>query len=621
MFSCSDDKSISRWSADSLCQGKVAALNMFVSDISWLPIVSNNASGNAASKLSSSDIFAISCTDGTFRFLSRSGREEKKVAAHEGAVIVIRWSHDGSALLTAGEDGELKIWSKTGNLRSTLASTGEAIYASCWGPDDDQVLLSSGNTLMIKSIQVKRKNIQWNAHEGIVLCADWNITNGFIVSGGEDCTYRVWDSFGRQLYASRPIDHIITSVGWNPNGECFAVGSYNLLRLCDKIGWVHCRERLQTGSVMRIAWTSDGTQLAGGCGNGSIVFAQIVDRIFEWKNIQVKVLETRKIRVTDVAKEILEDIEYARDRIVEIGVGFDHLVVSTTSQCFIYSLNNLNTPTIFDIRAPCHFIHLCKSHFLTLDLLSGIQIMNYDGKVISSPKFQGLRVEFVNKDMIALSPDTVAVVDTVDTKCIHVIDAFSDRLITKVTHSAEVSNIAFNQHILNPQERLLIFADRNRDLYIMYPYSTIITILKLHSHVESFCFNDETDTLVGLADGRLNVWYCPQIVLIDKDLLPQTTFSMDTLDYGYNSQIISYTSNCISIRKIDGSIIYHSTSIDIPILYDLIRNNHWDETIRLCRYQKNSYLWATLASHAIAKKELDAAEIALCELNEIPKVS
>lgn len=72
-------------------------------------------------------MFAVSCMDGTFRLISRSGREEKKIAAHEGAVIVIEWSHDGTALLTAGEDGDLKIWSRSGNLRSTLMSTGNLI--------------------------------------------------------------------------------------------------------------------------------------------------------------------------------------------------------------------------------------------------------------------------------------------------------------------------------------------------------------------------------------------------------------------------------------------------------------------------------------------------------------
>lgn len=38
---------------------------------------------------------------------------------------------------------------------------------------------------------------------GTVLCVDWNVSNRNIVSGGEDCMYKVWDSFGRQLYSSR----------------------------------------------------------------------------------------------------------------------------------------------------------------------------------------------------------------------------------------------------------------------------------------------------------------------------------------------------------------------------------------------------------------------------------
>lgn len=46
--------------------------------------------------------------------------------------------------------------------------------------------------------------------------------------------YKIWDSYGRQLYSSRGMEHVITSVGWSPNGDVFAVGSYNILRLCDK---------------------------------------------------------------------------------------------------------------------------------------------------------------------------------------------------------------------------------------------------------------------------------------------------------------------------------------------------------------------------------------------------
>ena len=78
--------------------------------------------------------------------------------------------------------------------------------------------------------------MNWEAHTGAVLTVSWNKVTNLIVSGGEDRKYRVWDSFGRQLFCSNPLEHVITSVAWSPSGTVFAVGSYNLLRLCDKTG-------------------------------------------------------------------------------------------------------------------------------------------------------------------------------------------------------------------------------------------------------------------------------------------------------------------------------------------------------------------------------------------------
>lgn len=60
--------------------------------------------------------------------------------------------------------------------------------------------------------------------------------NDLIVSGGEDCRYRVWDSQGRQLFSSTLHDSPISSIAWSPNGDLFAVGAYNTLRLCDCLG-------------------------------------------------------------------------------------------------------------------------------------------------------------------------------------------------------------------------------------------------------------------------------------------------------------------------------------------------------------------------------------------------
>lgn len=49
-------------------------------------------------------------------------------------------------------------------------------------------------------------------------------------------TKQVWDEYGRAVYSSSSHDYPVTSVAWSDDGELFAVGSFNLLRLCDKAG-------------------------------------------------------------------------------------------------------------------------------------------------------------------------------------------------------------------------------------------------------------------------------------------------------------------------------------------------------------------------------------------------
>jgi len=47
-------------------------------------------------------------------------------------------------------------------------------------------------------IDLKSKNIlilfffKWKAHEQIILKCDWNTVNNLIISGGEDCRYKVY---------------------------------------------------------------------------------------------------------------------------------------------------------------------------------------------------------------------------------------------------------------------------------------------------------------------------------------------------------------------------------------------------------------------------------------------
>eukprot|EP00953_Heterococcus_sp_UTEX-ZZ885_P001688 1436-Heterococcus_DN1.PRE.2 len=190
-----------------------------------------------------------------------------------------------------------------------------------------------------------------------------------------------------------------------------AVMSVTVLNSCDtprnsctaqRQGWTHARERPACGSVMSIAWTADGTQLVGGGGNGTVVYAQVIGRSLDWDRYEAVLVESHKIAVQDVGSDTKEVLDFARDRVVEMALGHGHLVVATATQCFIYAVTNWNTPHIFDLRGAVSLIALAPRHFLTVDALAGVQVWSYDGRPISSPRLPNLRAEFLNRYTIAL---------------------------------------------------------------------------------------------------------------------------------------------------------------------------------------------------------------------------
>eukprot|EP00026_Physarum_polycephalum_P003964 Phypoly_transcript_03981.p1 GENE.Phypoly_transcript_03981~~Phypoly_transcript_03981.p1 ORF type:complete len:761 (+),score=98.06 Phypoly_transcript_03981:1-2283(+) len=612
LFSCSDDKNIWKWDKSTEPVAKAGSVDTYITDMHWFP--SKRQAGGA-----SSEIFVVACTDGSYRLMNKTGREEKKVdKAHAGAVTALRWSYDGTSLLTAGEDGVLKVWSRNGMLRSTLLQTGRCIYSIAWSPNDDQILLTSGKELVIKPIQPSSKQIQWQAHDAPVLKVDWNPVNNLIVSGGEDCKYKVWDCYGRMLYQSKVADTVITSVSWAPDGDTFAVGSFNSLRLCDKTGWSYCRERTNSGSIFNISWTSDSTQLAGAGGNGAVCFGHIVERRMNWKNIEVLLDEATHIKVSDVnTNEIIEEMNY-RDRVIKMALGFAHLIVATATQCHVYSAQHWNAPTVFDLKDTVNFIIQSEKNFLIVDNFTGIQVYNYDGRLLCTPKFKGLRSEFLNSNIVSLSSDYVAIVDRTDPRSIHVIELPSGKpLNVELTHGLDIAEISLNHHGAS-NERKIALIDRNQDLHITPVHKK--AFVKMASMVSSAIWSDSTGMLAAIVDGKFVVWYYPNVVYIDRNLVEATKNIKDGSDFGKTCQLVTFYGNLCTGRRADGSLISASVSPYPILLYQYVERNEWESAIRLCRFVKDQQLWSTLSAMAMNNKELNTAEVAFAAIEEVDRL-
>ena len=67
------------------------------------------------------EVFFVTSAEGKLQLVNgKSWRLEKSADAHRGACLTGRWSPDGAAIATGGEDGTVKVWSKSVMLRYKL---------------------------------------------------------------------------------------------------------------------------------------------------------------------------------------------------------------------------------------------------------------------------------------------------------------------------------------------------------------------------------------------------------------------------------------------------------------------------------------------------------------------
>ncbi|KAI6204717.1 Intraflagellar transport protein 80-like protein [Aphelenchoides besseyi] len=590
---------------------------------------------NAESLLSiGDDRRLLQWTVGKVSILSSTGKIEKTIDAHSGATLSVRWSNDATGFLSTGEDGNIKMWSRSGMLRSGLAQYGRPVYAADWNADGSRVVYCTGEHCYIKSLKA-----QWTSISKLKVfgCAnEMESTRGIdqIVTGGEDCRYRVWDTFGRSLYASNPHSYPITSISWNSDGELFAVGSFNVLRLCDKAGWSHSVDRQNIGSIYQLAWAPDSTQVAAATASGRVLLAQVVDKRMWWHNLEAVQTQNKTIDLRDVLSDVAKERLEMRDRVTRLQLGFEHLVVATTKQCYIFSSRNWNTPIIVDLKeGAVSLIVLCEKYFLLVDSGSPL-VYNYEGRLQCALRQSGgnsgaptvalsSQSEQLTNQTVGLSNDIVVIRDRNQHNILELYETKTGKSAGdgRLTHSVDIFEVAINQ--CGPvSERRVAFVDVNGECFIglINTYGAIRRCEKIGAMISNINFNNNTNMLAAFRERKVIVWSLPSVVFTDRDLLPKVIIDLDSGDMGKSSFIIGFIGNGVAVRRSDGCMIL---SYAPPFLGGLIRSvndSHWDRALRLCRTLKEDYLWATLAGMAATQHNYHVAEIAYGELFDVEKV-
>lgn len=131
----------------------------------------------------------------------------------------------------------------------------------------------------------------------------------------------------------------------------FAVGAFEMLRLCDKSGWTHSFDKPTSGSLLSLDWSKDGTVVCGAGGNGSVTFGFIVERQIQWANVEAILDEDNRVQVIDPMHGINEILEFS-NRVVNMSMSFGNIIVCTTNQCSVYNIiqQNWSSPFVFDVK-------------------------------------------------------------------------------------------------------------------------------------------------------------------------------------------------------------------------------------------------------------------------------
>ena len=94
-----------------------------------------------------------------------------------------------------------------------------------------------------------------------------------------------------------------------------------------------------------------------------------------------------------------EKLEF-RDRIIQASLGHGYLVVATTSQCYVYTTKNWNTPTIFDLKeGSVSLIRQTSRQFLVVES-TAVYVYSYEGRLLCSPKWPGMRPEALSRQTV-----------------------------------------------------------------------------------------------------------------------------------------------------------------------------------------------------------------------------
>ncbi len=160
-----------------------------------------------------------------------TGHERFRVRAHQGSVLGISISPQGTRFVTCGQDSSARLWNSRGDMLRELPGGGAGwVEQVAWAPLGERIATAAGRAV------------------------------------------RLWNSEGEPLLETETLSSTVTALAFRADGSAFAVACYGGVHVWPFVPNAKARHLAWKGSLISLAWSPDGKVIACGSQDGSVHF-------------------------------------------------------------------------------------------------------------------------------------------------------------------------------------------------------------------------------------------------------------------------------------------------------------------------------------------------------------
>ncbi|GAU12534.1 hypothetical protein TSUD_182480 [Trifolium subterraneum] len=138
-------------------------------------------------------------------------------------VTTLDWNGEGTLLATGSYDGQARIWTTSGELKSTLSKHKGPIFSLKWNKRGDYILTGScDQTAIVWDVKAEEWKQQFEFHSGPTLDVDWRSNTSFASSSTDNMIYvcKIGETRPVQTFAGHQGE--VNCVKWDPTGTLLA---------------------------------------------------------------------------------------------------------------------------------------------------------------------------------------------------------------------------------------------------------------------------------------------------------------------------------------------------------------------------------------------------------------